>query len=125
MKKTEGKEALWSPILRGSLATGKMPQLPPLLLLATRTVVEENVTEVVKINGVVRWQLGIMKKAVKEAVVHIYIYNEILFSLKRNKIGLFVDTLLNLELVIQSKSKSGREKQISYIDSCMWNLEKR
>ena len=86
---------------------------------------EENVTEVVKINGVVRWQLGIMKKAVKEAVVHIYIYNEILFSLKRNKIGLFVDTLLNLELVIQSKSKSGREKQISYIDSCMWNLEKR
>lgn len=73
MKKTEGKEALWFPILRGSLATGKMPQLPPLLLLATRTVVEENVTEVVKINGVMRWQLGIMKKAVKESVVHIYI----------------------------------------------------
>ena len=123
MKKTEGKEALWSPILRGSLATGKMPQLPPLLLLATRTVVKENVTEVVKINGVVRWQLGIMKKAVKEAVVHIY-NNEMLFSLKRNTIGLFVDTWMNLEIVIQSKSKSGREKQISYIDSCMWNLEK-
>lgn len=34
---------------------------------------EENVTEVVKINGVVRWQLGVMKKAVKEAVVHIYV----------------------------------------------------
>lgn len=34
---------------------------------------EENVTEVVKINGVVRWQLGVMKKAVKEGVVHVYI----------------------------------------------------
>lgn len=73
MKKTESKEALWSPILRRSWATGKMPQLPVLVLLATRTVVEEDVTEVVKINGVVRWQLGVMKKAVKEAVVHIYI----------------------------------------------------
>ena len=72
MKKTESKEALWSPILRRSWATGKMPQLP-VLLLATRTVVEEDVTEILKINGVVRWQLGVMKKAVKEAVVHIYI----------------------------------------------------
>ena len=57
----------------------------------------------------------------KEDVVHIY--NGILLSHKKNKIGSFVETWMDLETVIQSKSE--REKQISYINAYMWNLEKR
>ena len=53
-----------------------------------------------------------------------YIYTmEYYSAIKRNKIGSFVETWMDLETVIQSKSE--REKQISYINAYMWNLEKR
>ena len=43
-----------------------------------------------------------------------YIYTmEYYSAIKRNEIGSFVETWMNLETVIQSKS--GREKQISYV----------
>ena len=59
----------------------------------------------------------------KEDVVHIY--NGIYYSAtKRNEIGSFVETWMDLETVIQSEVKSKREKQISYINTCMWNLER-
>ena len=68
-----------------------------------------------------------------------YIYTVDYYSaIKRNEIGSFVETWMDLETVIQSKSE--REKQISYVydtyvydtyvydtyvyDTCMWNLEK-
>ena len=52
-----------------------------------------------------------------------YIYTmEYYSAIKRNKIGSFVETWMDLETVIQSKSE--REKQISYINAYMWNLEK-
>ena len=57
----------------------------------------------------------------KEDVVHIY--NGILV-IKRNEIGSFVETWMNLDTVIQSDVKSEREKQISYINAYMWNLKK-
>ena len=38
--------------------------------------------------------------------------------------GSFVGTWMDLETVIQSEVKSEREKQISYINAGMWNLEK-
>ena len=38
--------------------------------------------------------------------------------------GLFVETQIDLETVVQSDVKSEREKQISYISTYMWNLEK-
>ena len=44
-------------------------------------------------------------------------------AIKRNKIGSFVETWVNLETVIQSEVKSEREKQILYINAYMWNLE--
>ena len=54
-----------------------------------------------------------------------YIYTmEYYSAIKRNKIGSFVETWMDLETVIQSEVKSEREKQISYINACMWNLEK-
>ena len=43
-------------------------------------------------------------------------------AIKRNEIGAFVEMWMDLQTVIQSKSK--REKQISYINAYMWNLEK-
>ena len=43
-------------------------------------------------------------------------------AIKRNEIESFVETWMDLETVIQSKSE--REKQISYINAYMWNLEK-
>ena len=45
-------------------------------------------------------------------------------AIKRNEIGSFVETWMDLETVIQSEVMSEREKQISYINACMWNLEK-
>ena len=52
---------------------------------------------------------------------HIYTM-EYYLAIKRNEIESFVETWMDLETVIQSKSE--REKQISYINACMWNLEK-
>ena len=53
-----------------------------------------------------------------------YIYTmEYYSAIKKNEIGLFVETWLDLETVIQSEV-SQKEKQISYINTCMWNLEK-
>ena len=45
-------------------------------------------------------------------------------AIKRNEIGPFVETWMHLETFIQSEVKSEREKQISYINAYMWNLEK-
>ena len=54
-----------------------------------------------------------------------YIYTmEYYSAIKRNEIGSFVETWMDLETVIQSGSKSEREKQILYINTYMWNLEK-
>ena len=55
-----------------------------------------------------------------------YIYiMEYYAAIKRNKIGSFVETWMDLETVIQREwSKSVREKQISYINEYMWSLEK-
>ena len=54
-----------------------------------------------------------------------YIYTmEYYSAIKRNEIESFVETWMDLETVIQSEVKSEREKQISYVNACMWNLEK-
>ena len=54
-----------------------------------------------------------------------YIYTmEYYSAIKRNGIGSFVETWMDLETVIQSEVKPEREKQISYINAYMWNLEK-
>ena len=54
-----------------------------------------------------------------------YIYTvEYYSAIKRNEIRSFVETWMDLETVIQSEVKSEREKQISYINAYMWNLEK-
>ena len=45
-------------------------------------------------------------------------------AIKRNEIESFVETWVDLETVIQSEVKSEREKQILYINTYMWNLEK-
>ena len=43
---------------------------------------------------------------------------------KRNEIELFVVRWMDLETVIQSESKSEREKQIPYANTVIWNLKK-
>ena len=56
-----------------------------------------------------------------------YMYTmEYYSAIKRNEIGSFVEMLMDLESVIWSEvSQKEREKQISYINAYMWNLEKR
>ena len=56
----------------------------------------------------------------KEDVVHRY--NGILLSHKKNEIMPFAATWIQLEIIIQSKSK--RERQLSYDMTYMWNLKK-
>ena len=56
----------------------------------------------------------------KEDVVHI---DNGLLAIKRNKIGSFAETWMDLETVIKSEV-SQKEKQISFINTYMWNLEK-
>ena len=46
-------------------------------------------------------------------------------AMKRNEIELFVVRWMDLESVIQSESKSEREKQIPYANAYMWNLKKK
>ena len=54
-----------------------------------------------------------------------YIYTmEYYSAIKRNEIGSSVEMWMHLETAIQSEVKSEREKQISYINTYMWNLEK-
>ena len=54
-----------------------------------------------------------------------YIYTmEYYSAIKRNEIRSFVETWMDIETVIQSEVKSEREKQISYINTYMWNLGK-
>ena len=51
----------------------------------------------------------------------VHIYNGILV-IKRNEIVPFAATCIDLETVIQSKSE--RERQILYINTYIWNLQK-
>ena len=54
-----------------------------------------------------------------------YIYTmEYYSAIKRNKIGSFVETWMDLEIVILSEVKSDRERQIPYDIAYMWNLKK-
>ena len=55
----------------------------------------------------------------KEDVV--CIYNGILLSHKRKKIGSIVELQMDLETIIQNEV-SQKEKQILYINTYMWNL---
>ena len=53
-----------------------------------------------------------------------YIYTvEYYSAIKRNEIGSFVETWMDLETHTEW-SQSEREKQISYINAYMWNLER-
>ena len=45
-------------------------------------------------------------------------------AIKRSEIGSFVETWMDLRDCHTECSKSEREKQISYINAYMWNLEK-
>ena len=45
-------------------------------------------------------------------------------AIKRNEFESIVVRWMNLEPVIK-RSKSEKEKQISYINTCIWNLDKR
>ena len=55
----------------------------------------------------------------------VHTYNGILLSHKKNEFESVLGRWIKLEPVTQSEvSKSGREKQISYINAYIWNLEK-
>ena len=52
-------------------------------------------------------------------------YSGIVLSQKRNKTGPFIERWMDPEMVIQSEVSQKEKKQISYINTYMWNLEKR
>ena len=59
-----------------------------------------------------------------EKMWHIYTM-EYYSAIKRNEIELFVVRWMDLESVIQSEVKSGREKQIPYANTYIWILKER
>ena len=59
----------------------------------------------------------------KEDVVHIYTM-EYYSAIKRNEIESSVVMWMDLVSVIQSEGSQKKKTQISYINACMWNLEK-
>ena len=65
-------------------------------------------------------EMSIDRELDKEDVIHIY--NRILPKYKRNKIITFSATWMDLKIIILSKP--GRERQISYDITYMWNLIK-
>jgi len=64
------------------------------------------------------------KEMDNEDVVNIY--NGIFLSHKNSEIVSFVEMWMDLETVVQTKSerKKQKQKQISYINAYVWNLEK-
>ena len=52
-----------------------------------------------------------------------HMYNGILLSQKRNEIVSFAEMWKDLETIIQSEVSQREKKQVSYINSYMWNLE--
>ena len=59
----------------------------------------------------------------KDVVVHVY--NGILISYKRKQIWVISSELDEARAWYTEWNKSEREKQISYINTYMWNLEKQ
>ena len=57
----------------------------------------------------------------EDVVIHTMKYYS---GMKRNETGSFVVMWMNLEFVLQTVVKSEREKQISNINTYIWNLEK-
>ena len=56
---------------------------------------------------------------------HVHIYSGILFSHIKNKIGLFVETWMNLEsVIIQREIVRKRKTNNTYMCINIWNLEK-
>ena len=53
-----------------------------------------------------------------------HMYKGILLSQKRNEIVSFAEMWKDLETIIQSEVSQKEKKQVSYINSYMWNLEK-
>ena len=54
-----------------------------------------------------------------------YVYTmEYYSAIKRNEIGSFAATCINLETVIQSEVSQKEKNKLSYINAYMWNLEK-
>ena len=45
-------------------------------------------------------------------------------AIKRNKIESFVETWMDLEIVIQSEVSQKEKNKYCYVNACMWNLEK-
>ena len=58
----------------------------------------------------------------KEDVVHNTM--EYYAAIKRNEIGSFVETWMDLETVIQSEVSQKEKNKYFYINTYMWNLEK-
>ena len=54
----------------------------------------------------------------------VHVYKGMLLTTKGNETGSLRESWMNLESVIQSEAKSEREKQTSYVNMCIWNLEK-
>ena len=54
----------------------------------------------------------------------VHVYKGMLLTTKGNETGSLRELWMNLESVIQSEAKSEREKQTSYVNMCIWNLEK-
>ena len=52
------------------------------------------------------------------------IHNGRLLNQRKNAVGLFVETGMDLESVIQSEVSQKDKKQISYVNAYVWNLEK-
>ena len=52
-----------------------------------------------------------------------YLYDRILLSHKKNEIAPFAATWLDTEIIIPSKVKSERERQLSYDITYMWNVK--
>ena len=54
-----------------------------------------------------------------------YIYTmEYYSAIKRNEIGSFVETWMDIKIVIHNEVSQKEKKQISYINAYVWNLEK-
>ena len=68
------------------------------------------------------WSQRVRHSLVIEQQQHIY--KGLLLSHKTHEVAPFAEIWVDLETVTESEVRSEREKQISYVNTYMWNLEK-
>ena len=105
------------------------PSIPPLGIYPEKTIIQKDTCTSVftaALSTIARTWKQLKRPLTDEWIKKMwYIYTREYYSaIKKNEIMPFAATWMELEIIMLSKVKSDRERQISYDITYMWNLKK-